>query len=237
MILTVRGPATLADYLNCKDVPQVERPERCPKGCHRPMWNHTGYERAAEDQGGNRGVVKIWRFRCGLCGLIVSCLYDFLVPYVIYTVECIAAWVGVYSEEDITYDEMPWRMEAPETPRSTIFRHVARSIEQTKRVADEVQAEAMLAGNEQAEVATPDVVCPNSWKAWTAAKTANLDRMATLLMRARLLMMRQPAWTGAAILASVHRYFMTTAEELAEIFFQRKGLTLSNHQSMRCPIF
>lgn len=236
MILTVPGPASLSEYLNLDEPPKVERPARCPKGCRRPMWNHTRYERSAEDQHGNRGIVTIPRFRCGLCGLVVSCLFEFLVPYVIYTVAAVAAWIAVYTEKITTYDQVPWDVEAPETPRSTIFRRIAACVNRAKEVSDEFQSEAMLSGTEKAESDTPDVVCLNSWKAWTARKRANLDRMATLLVRVRFLMSRPPL-TGAEVLALVHRYFMTTAEELTTIFFRRKEMTLSNQQSMRCPIF
>lgn len=236
MIVTVRGPASLSEYLNLSEPPQVERPAQCPKGCCRPMWNHTGYERTAEDKNGSRGVVKIPRFRCGLCGLIVSCLFDFLVPYVIYTVAAIAAWVAAYTEELTTYDRVAWDVGAPETPRPTIFRRIAGCVNRAKEVADELQSECMLAGAEKAESHTLAVVCPNSWKAWSAKKRANLDRVAALLVRARFVM-RQPPVTGAEILGVLHGYFMTTAEELTTIFFRRKDMTLSNQQSMRCPIF
>jgi hypothetical protein len=236
MILTVAGPSSMAEWVNSKEFTEVERPGRCPAGCGSPLWRHTGYARRATD--GDGKVVWIWipRFRCGECKLVVSCLFDFLVPYVIYSVQAIAAWVGKYSQDWVTYDDLAWKTGSLEVPRSSVFRRVAICVEQAEILSREFQGEAMLNRCEDMEMDSRQATCPNASKAHTAKKASNLNRAVTLLASARLLLRKAPE-TGQGILVLLHRYFMSTSEELRSIFFQRKDLALSNQQSPRCIIF
>lgn|SRR3990167_8262592 len=236
MMLSVPGPSDMAECLRSDKLPEVERPVRCPRGCNRPMWRHTGYARRATN--GDGRVIWIWivRFRCGDCTLVVSCLFDFLVPYLIYTVKAIAGWVVLYSQDWITYDELPSEGGSLEAPRSTVFRRVAVCVEQAETLSRELQSEAMLNRPENVEMDSPQVTCPNAHKAKTIEKANNLNRTATLLTSAKRVLRGAPE-TGQEILVLLHRYFVTTAEELRSIFFQRKDLALSNQQSLRCIIF
>jgi hypothetical protein len=236
MILTVPGPADWAECVNSEKLPEVEDVIFCPAGCQRVMWRHTGYPRRVTT--GDGKVLWLWitRRRCKECRLVISCLFDFLVPYVIYTVQAIAAWAATYSQEQMTYDLLPWAAGTPDAPRSTVFRRVAACVEQSEALAAELQTEAMLNQPENVQMESPVATCPNTGKARTARKAHDLNRTATLLATAGLLLRKVPQ-TGQGILVVLHRYFMSTAEELRSIFFQRKDLALSNQQSPRCIIF
>src|SRR5271156_4431702 len=67
---------------NGKDL-EVERPSRCPREtCNRRdcFWRHTGYYRQVKEEDESVSV-RIQRFMCRYCGLVISCLFSFLVPY------------------------------------------------------------------------------------------------------------------------------------------------------------
>lgn len=235
MMLTVPGPASLAEYMKKRDEVVVPRPSRCPE-CHgRRMWKHTGYERKARDADGRIESVWIQRYRCFYCRLLVSCLFEFLVPYVQYTVQALAAWVAAYVESPMTYEQLAWSGEGDE--KSTVFRKVHTFSRKSEELIAEVQTEAMLNRAENVDMEWQQEECPNSWKAHTSGKAAALNAGCSLLLFCRRLMRRPADFSGAEVLEQLHKYFITSAEGLRSIFSSGNRLRLSNQQSMHRVIF
>lgn len=235
MILTVSGPVSLAEYIRLGDRVVVARPGRCIE-CGAPrLWRHTGYKRTAREPDGSAEEVRIERFRCGRCGLVVSCLFKFLIPYVQYTVQAVAAWVAAYLETaGSTYEMLGWSGVGDQ--KSTAFRKVEMFSARAAELTREVQTEAMLNRVDNVEIKMQDIECPNSERAHTLWKRAALDAGATLLSSCRELM-RCGKEQGGEILSLLANYFVTSAEHLRSVFCGRKRLRLSNQQSLQRAIF
>src|SRR5580692_8293987 len=97
MIIPVSVPSTLVEYLKVKDQIDVPRPASCPKcAATNTFWRHDHFERKAME-GELTGSVRIQRFLCRACGLAVSCLFAFLVPYRQFTAAIVAKAVEGYA--------------------------------------------------------------------------------------------------------------------------------------------
>lgn len=232
MILTVPGPATLAEYVNSQEKQWVKRPKRCAGCAGMRMWRHTGYERVAREVDGEARRIKIERFRCALCGLVVSCLFEFLIPYAQYTVQAVAQWAAAYLEYLTTYEAFGWSGAGDQ--KSSVFRRVDATVRKTTDLIDEVQTEAMLSRPEHVSMNRLSAECPNAVKAKSAAKAAALNSSATLLQICRNLVDKDK---GADLLEMLHGYFATSAERLYSIFSCRKWLQMSNQHSLKRVIF
>jgi DNA-directed RNA polymerase subunit RPC12/RpoP len=235
MIVTVSGPASLAEYVNVQERLIVERPGQCPGCSSRRLWRHTGYKRAAKELEGTAKPVMIQRFRCAECWKVISCLFAFLIPYVQYTAEAVADWLGRYVERPATtYEELGWN--GPINQKSTAFRKVAVLCSGSEELLSEVQTEAMLNRAEHVEMERRRSNCPNAERAQTEGKKAQLDSSASLLAFCRQLM-RGVGLTGKEILIQLNRYFRLSAEELRSILSGRKGLEMSIQQRMERTLF
>ena len=99
MIIIVFAFKSLAEYLIRNVNYEVERPDSCPRrSCRRRhcFWKHTGYTRHAHD-GGEPVLLRIQRFRCRYCHLVVSCLFSFLVSYRRYSAQIVAGCTEIYA--------------------------------------------------------------------------------------------------------------------------------------------
>lgn len=235
MIVTVSGPASLAEYVDAGGSVSVPRPGKCEECASRKIWRHTGYSRMACDSDGRRESVWIERFRCGECGLVMSCLFEFLIPYVRYTLQVVAAWISQYIETaGMTYEILGWSGNGDE--KTNAFRKVGLFSSLVEELMGSVQTEAMLNRPENVEMRRAESECPNSHRAHSAEKSAALNNAATLIAWCRELMQCAQS-AGDEILHSLHCYFMTTAESSRSILSGRKRLGLSNQQSLQRAIF
>src|SRR5208282_1606437 len=173
----------------------VERPDLCQNGnCGRSnsFWRHTGYARTARE-GELFVVIQIERFLCKYCGLVVSCLFDFLIPYVIFSVKVLSDAVQRYAAIAVSYrglaeeTENIGLSEEDEGPRPShvqIFRWVKRLASQARVLHIYVQRAATEANREL--VCENEIFCPNGVKAFTTEKRLALDSLLRLLMLSSL---------------------------------------------------
>lgn len=241
MILAIKAFKDLAEYLAGGNSEGFEaaRPGRCPgpRRCQCRLWRHTAYERTAIDGSGTRIKVTIQRYRCPGCGLTVSCLFDFLVPYLRFTVQAMAGYLEWYLRQWTSYEELAWSVDAESLPsKSSIFRWVSRLAERSRRLAAAIQREAVLSQSESALVEVEPVECPNAIKAKKPGKAGELNEAAEcMLLTERLL--AGPLFAEDSTLTTLQRYFATAAETAWSILTGRVGVVLSTQQSVKYTIF
>lgn len=241
MIVAVKAFKDLAEMLAALTGKEFEapRPSRCPgpEGCPYPLWKHTPYERTAIDETGKAIEVTIRRYRCSRCGLTVSCLFDFLIPYLRFTVQAVCAYAEEYLGQLITYEELAWSADGEHvSSKSSIFRWIDRLAERADRLATAIQREAVLTRPENVELELEKVACPNGFKARKPGKASDLDvGLECLLMTEALVV--APVFVGDSTLMTLQRYLVTAAETVCSIFTGRRGLGLSTQQSAKYAIF
>ncbi len=226
-IVRVVGVNSLSAYVERAEKIEIKRPIRCQnQGCQRTngFWRHTGYERTARE-GDLSVVVSIERFLCKYCGLVVSCLFDFLIPYVIFSAKAVGSVVQRYAGSEVSYRGLAEEAaaidtaDADEGPRPShvqIFRWVERMASQSSVLLLQMQREAVNAN--RAPLSEKALVCPNSWKAFTPDKRSALDRLLKLLVQSS-------RWCGdgeATVVEWLHRYFLQTSSMCRAILSGRK---------------
>ncbi len=227
-IVAVPHVTPLADYVACEGEVSADRPSKCKNpACGRTngFWKHTGYKRTARE-GELSVVLTIERFLCRYCGLVVSCLFDFLIPYVVFTAKLVGDAIQEYGCKPTSYREVsgnssPWESteDGPAGPRPShvqIFRWVRRVAEQSNVLLTHVQklavqAELEMSGSEL-------LACPNGWKAFTKRKRHELDDLLRLLVESG-------RCSGSGLVSTVdwmHRYFLQSSSFCRAILSGRK---------------
>lgn len=236
MIIPVFGLATLAEYLKVKDQIEVPRPVQCP-GCKESgtFWKHDFFERQAIE-GEVRALVRIQRFLCRACGLAVSCLFAFLVPYRQFTAAMVAKACEVYACEETTYREEAEELsvlnseDPPEPSHAQVFRWVNCLAQKSEQLLYQLQKEFVMRGDvEKLEIAVLDN-CPNACKAQSLEKAKVLNQACELVHCTRL------AFAVNNPLAELHAHFLKAVESLQAAFSGREP-KLSNPQTMKQVIF
>lgn len=220
MILPVFKPATFAEYIK-SGAPEVPRPLICPGcGTEGSFWQHDSFKRQAFE-GELSATVKIQRFLCSACGLTVSCLFAFLVPYKRATAALIAQAATDYA----TTKRRTYRQEAtelselgseapPQPSHAQVFRWVRSVCKKAEGLLLQVQKEAALLGRFDVLESTASVGCPNAWRAHTIEKARSLNQLAELIQRAALLV------SGGNLL-ELQTHFLSQVESLQAIFCDR----------------
>jgi hypothetical protein len=235
-IVSVNGVNSLSEYVKNQSEIKIERPERCQNSeCDRSSnyWKHTGYERWAKE-GELSVVILVERFLCKYCGLVISCLFDFLIPQATFSIKQASEAVQRYAGEEVSYrsvaEETATTDDAigdggPSPSHAQVFRWVARLASQAKallvhmqRVAIEVQRELH---SERA------IVCPNSRKAFSADKGSKLDALLKLLVQSGVC----SGGSEVGAIEWLHRYFLQSRSFWRSILSGRK-LKLSAQQRM-----
>ena len=218
MILPVFEPATLAEYIKL-GAPEAPRPLICPEcSARQQFWRHGHFERQAFE-GELSATVKIQRFLCSACGLAVSCLFAFLVPYKQATVTLVARAVSNYGTSRTTYRSEAEELsklesEAPPKPsHGQVFRWVKSICGKAEGLLLQVQKEAVLVGRVQFLGNMTGAVCPNAVKAHTIEKARSLNRLAELIQQTALLV------SGGLLKLQTH--FLSQVESLQAIFCDR----------------
>jgi hypothetical protein len=233
-IVSVAGVNSLAEYVEHAEDLKVDRPVRCQReSCGRSngFWKHTGYKRTARE-GELSVVVSIERFLCKYCGLVVSCLFDFLIPYVIFSVKAVAAVVNRYASNDTSYRELAGNAAAlnsgendkgPRPSHVQIFRWVARLANQSSVLLVHVQR--LVVNAKQELFGEQGLFCPNRWKTLTVEKVSEVDALLELLV----LSSQCCGARETTVVEWLHRYFSQTYSMHRAILSGRK-LRLSAQQ-------
>lgn len=195
-IIRVVGVNSLAEYVERKGEVEVERPVRCPdKRCRRSdcFWKHTGYERKARE-GDLVDTVYIQRFLCKYCGLVISCLFDFLVPYLIFTARMVAEAARRYaSDGKASYRRLSEQLGGIEEDRdggvlrpshNQIFLWLRQLALRAGTLLVPVQGFAVRTN--VALMSERHLTCPNRWKAFTKEKRVALDDLLRLFVQSAL---------------------------------------------------
>jgi hypothetical protein len=234
-IVAVPRVSSLAEYVQREGDVTVERPSRCENptcGRSNGFWRHTGYKRTARE--GELSVeLRIERFLCKYCGLVVSCLFDFLIPYVVFTASLVGAVVQEYGCAPTSYRNLSGNntplnsaqdgAAGPRPSHVQIFRWVRRVAMHSKVLLTYVQKFVLQAGVETR--GTELLACPNSWKAITEQKQHELDDLLRLLVESS-------RCNGSGLVSPVdwmHRYFLQSGS-ICRAILSGRGLKLSTQQ-------
>lgn len=234
MIIPVVGPGSLDEYLK-SGAPAAGRPSECPKcEAKETFWRHDCFERQAMD--GNLSVrIKIQRYLCCACGLVVSCLFTFLIPYRQATACLVAQAVSDYSTTERTYRQEAGELcslDADSPPRpshSQVFRWVNAMTEKVGQLLLQMQKELVMRGHTNEVQDQISKSCPNAKKAHTTRKATLLNELAEFVQLGWLLV-------GERGLSALHAHFLSQVESLQAIFSEHH-LRLANPQKMRQVIF
>lgn len=224
MIIPVIGVETLAEYEKQKDnLDQLTRPRQCPKcACERTFWKHGTYLRKVFD-GEKDNDVRISRYICSNCTLVVSCLFSFIIPYVRTSPDLVAEAVEQYSEIETSYGRLASELtdlnseSSPKPSQTQVFRWVAFAAERADALCQAFQREFVMRGRTSVLADFPLATCPNAEKAKSNKKKSRLEKLRELLELARF-------WTQKTTkaLQFTHAFFFSSVETLQAIFCRRK---------------
>jgi len=234
-IVAVPQVTSLAEYATQAGRVPVERPSKCENpvcGRVNGFWRHTGYKRTARE-GDLLVELRIERFLCKHCGLVVSCLFDFLIPYVVFTASLVGAVVQEYGCVPTSYRNLSGNNTSlhsaedgaagPRPSHVQIFRWVRRVAVQSNVLLMHVQKFAVQA---ELEMYSSDLLaCPNGWKALTKRKRHELDNLLRLLVQSG-------RCSGSGLVSPVdwmHRYFLQSGS-ICRAILSGRGLKLSTQQ-------
>jgi hypothetical protein len=237
-IVAVPQVTSLAEYVKRAGDVTVERPSKCQNqvcGRANGFWRHTGYKRTARE-GELLVELKIERFLCKYCGLVVSCLFDFLIQYVLFTAKLVGKVVQEYGCEPTSYRRLSGNCaslssaedeaEGPRPSHVQIFRWVRRIAVQSSVLLTHVQRLALHA---KVEIRRDELLaCPNGWKAFTKRKRQELDDLLRLLVQSI-------SCSGSGLVGPVdwmHHYFLQS-QSFCRAILSGRNLKLSTQQRMK----
>lgn len=236
-IIRVAGVNSLAEYIEKKAAIEVKRPERCPeKRCRQSncFWKHTGYERKARE-GDLVDTVYVQRFLCKYCGVVVSCLFDFLVPYLIFTARMVAEAARGYSSDGKTsYRKLSEKLGGVEEGRdggvlrpsyNQIFLWVKNVAFKSRVVLLAVQRFAVRANVLLAS--ERHLACPNRWKAFTREKRRALDDLLRLFVQSALCC----GTSGMSAGEWLHCFFLQSMPTGQAVFTGREAKLLAQQRA------
>ena len=213
---------------------EVSRPGRCPaRKCRRRncFWRHTGYDRRVQD-GGESVFVRIQRFRCKFCQLVVSCLFSFLVAYRQYSAKQVGNSVETYTSAPETGSLESYRKIALERgcSRMSVWRWTNLLGIRSAGLRTQVQKEFMLAGGswQKLEAIPEDGVSPSARRAKSAEKEKQLNGLFRLIAISQVFF----ASTLCA-LEQLHAYFLKKSESRQLILTGRSLARFTQHSMGR----
>lgn len=221
MIIPVFGIETLADYEQWSKSSSDCRPEKCP-GCGkmRVFWKHGSYVRKVLETTRQVDVV-INRFKCKHCGLVVSCLFAFLIPYRRFAAHVVANSVESYMETNASYRQVAGEMsdlyddQPPKPSHSQIFHAVNALQNKISALLFQLQKELVMRGRDGSLPAT----LPGLWTKATR-KADKQGRLAQVLEFNQLVRIANNTTCGA--LRFAHAFFFSSVESLQSIFSRRE---------------
>lgn len=228
---------SLAEYLVKGKELEVVRPDTCPKpSCRRKdcFWKHTAYSRQVQD-GDEPVSIKIQRFKCRYCDLVVSCLFSFLVPYRRHSARVVADSIETYATAPATAPLESYRKLADDRgcTRMSVFRWTDFLGTKSRDLLCQVQKEFMLCGRPwQMLSSVPEhPTSPSSSRAKSQEKKEKLNGLFGLVEIAK-------AFIGSAeyVLEELHAHFLKNIESRQLILTGRK-IPNQDQQSMGRLLF
>jgi len=237
MIIMVFGFKSLGEYLAKKNDYEVPRPDVCPlPTCQRQecFWKHTAYSRQAQDSD-ELVSIKIQRFKCRYCALVVSCLFSFLVPYRRYSARVVADSVQTYATAPATAPLESYQKIADDRgcTRMSVFRWTDLLGTKSQGLHCQVQKEFMLCGHSwQMLSSVPEhPKSPSASRAKSQAKQEKLNGLFGLVEIARVFI-----GSAETVLEELHAHFLKNIESRQLILTGRK-IPNQAQQSMGRPLF
>lgn len=181
--------------------------------------------------------MSIIRVRCGnsACGVTHACLYDFLIPYKLHTVEAISPYIRHYLKVLSSYLDTAWRWELELMPDpALVFRWLSTLLRHISLLVQQVQLAAVDSSIDLVRQAPEQVKCLNDFKAHSVDKTNRLNLGAVLLALVYRLGVNDPV-------VFVHHFFLHTSEISIVCLSGRRNIRIcrgiSRSHSLQCLIF
>lgn len=237
MIIPISGVNTLADYILRKETLDKFRPDICP-GCkkERTFWRHGNYKRFVFD-GFENVLVRINRFRCSNCALVVSCIFSFMTPYVRFASRVICMALENFSQLEMSYSEQAIELtnidsESPPKPSSSqIFRWVDLMSRRSESLLFNLQKHFLMRGLAYRLFDFLGCEIANQHRARTEDKRTKLQKLGELLQMARLMWSEEPD-----ALYQMHASFFCHVESLQALFCARP-LKLPTTHNLQPSVF
>ena len=225
MIIMVFAFKCLSDYLLSGKDYEAPRPVVCPGedcGLSNCFWKHTGFNRNVLDLDESVSV-KVQRFRCKFCGLVVSCLFSFLVPYRRYSAEVVGNSVEVYATARVTKPLESYRRIAENLncSRMAVFRWTEFLGKNAPKLQGQVQKEFMLTGGAWQELsAIPEGgKSPSIGRARSVEKESLLNDLFGLVEVSKVFL-----GSTQSVLEKLHAQFLKNIESRQLILTGRKNI-------------
>lgn len=203
MIITDDSVSSLTGYRILKEgaagtlqLVVANRPEACPDcGATLCFWVRSYYFRWAVE-GEIEEIIPVPRYTCKECGLTVTVLYSFLVPYRQFTGQIVAAGVQQYIQEFKEYRDVAGEIAAENLGDEDMQRPnhsqvwfwvEAFASKCMNFLAVLLQRTCVEAGLENQLTGLSEVECPNAVKSHTKGKEDKLNIACRVLAFARLL--------------------------------------------------
>jgi hypothetical protein len=219
MMIHVSGLNSLSEHEAAGGKYEVERPRICPScGKSDCFWKHSTYSRTA-CEGELTAKVKIQRFICKYCSLVISCLFSFLIAYRRYTASLVGQCIEAYGAQANSYRKVAENKCGDMGFRSSVYRWTKLLSVRAGRLLLLVQKECILMGRRWEELATVSEQrdCPNGWKAKSEKKGHQLNELAQLIDMSGLLVL-----CDKSILENLHAHFLKMVESPQLIFSGRE---------------
>jgi uncharacterized protein DUF6431 len=214
---------SLAEYLVKGKELEVVRPDTCLRqSCQQKycFWKHTAYSRHVQD-GAEPVSIKIQRFKCRYCNLVISCLFSFLVPYRRYSAKVVADSIETYATAPAVAPLESYRKIAKDrsSTRMSVFRWTDFMGTKSKAIHAQVQKEFMLSGQPwQMLSAVPEhPTSPSSRRAKSEEKKEKLNRLFGLVEISKVFL-----GSVTCVLEQLHAHFLKNIESRQLILTGRK---------------
>jgi hypothetical protein len=213
---------SLAEYLAAGNKTEVARPDECAF-CRRRdcFWKHTGYDRLAQDGDEEAVSIRIQRFYCKYCTLVVSCLFSFLAPYRRHSAKIVGESVERYVTAPAIVPLESYRKIALDhnCGRMSVWHWVNNVEKKSLGLHCQVQKEFILSGRPwQMLSAVPEQsTSPSSDRAKSVGKKEQLNQLFLLIEISKLFF-----GSTACVLEKLHAHFLKNIESKQLILTGRK---------------
>jgi hypothetical protein len=232
LIIPVFGLNSIEEYLqHSEEVDKKVRPHFCPR-CKRKssFWRHGKYSRKVQTERASFEI-RINRFKCRDCGLVVSCVYSFLIPYAHYSLKTVATAVENFLEFGGTYSQQAAELsdlaaDKQFKPSATqIFKWVALLVSRSEQLHFQLQKEQLMRNANANFDSLPALTQPTKVSTRSAAKGARLKWLKSFSQNLSLF------FGGCQLVFEVaHAFFFCKVESL-QAFFCARALRLPTPQS------
>ncbi|MCI0558185.1 MAG: hypothetical protein MN733_06795 [Nitrososphaera sp.] len=176
--------------------------------------------------------VKVPRFKCRVCKLVVSLLLGFLLPYKHYSIKIVCDATGNYHNKPTTYGKTAAESSAldqhelPRPAASRVFEWVDDFSKHAKEtIGLRINRACVREGKEKS--LGKEVECPNSEKAYTLEKAQRLNLSATVVQEALALV------KSSHLLRRLRAYLLENVEDSFDIFCgHHSRLSLSQNSEL-----